>query len=193
MCFFDVVDFKYSYDDECLWGVHVLKISTLSRPYWISLTLNITFLYIRSELPASYRKKWILLSIWIVLYKQYFPGTLVSFRYWCTRGWNNMARFSEFPTMSTLFVLSTLAFLTSVWSSFTDDKYYWLLSVSHWGWVSGDTSCNNDVVITSKRRHFDVITSKWRRFDVITTLLLRHVFNGVSPYGVMEPYQCWIK
>ena len=36
---------------------------------------------------------------------------------------------------------------------------------------------NNNVVITSKRRHFDVIviTSKWRRFDVITTSLLRHV------------------
>ena len=33
---------------------------------------------------------------------------------------------------------------------------------------------NNDVVITSKRRIFDVITSKWRRFDVITMLLLRH-------------------
>ena len=41
-----------------------------------------------------------------------------------------------------------------------------------------DTLRNNDVVITSKWRHFDVITSKWRRFDVITTLLLRHVFSG---------------
>ena len=37
---------------------------------------------------------------------------------------------------------------------------------------------NKDVVITSKRRHFDVIMSKWRRFDVITTSLLRHVFSG---------------
>ena len=37
---------------------------------------------------------------------------------------------------------------------------------------------NTNVVITSKRRHFDVITSKWRRFDVITTLLLRNVFAG---------------
>ena len=43
--------------------------------------------------------------------------------------------------------------------------------------VSGDTVRNNDVVITPKRRHFDVITSKWRRFDVITTLSLRHVFS----------------
>ena len=34
---------------------------------------------------------------------------------------------------------------------------------------------SNNVVITSKRRHFDVITSKWRRFDaVITTSLLRN-------------------
>ena len=38
---------------------------------------------------------------------------------------------------------------------------------------------NNNVVITSKRRHFDVITSKWRRFDVITTSLLRNVFAGI--------------
>ena len=36
---------------------------------------------------------------------------------------------------------------------------------------------NNDIVMTSTRRHFDVITSKWRRFHVITTLLLRHVFT----------------
>ena len=37
---------------------------------------------------------------------------------------------------------------------------------------------NNNVVITSKRRHFDVITSKWRRIDVLTTLSLRRVFSG---------------
>ena len=37
---------------------------------------------------------------------------------------------------------------------------------------------NNGVVITSKRRHFDVITSKWRLFYVMTTLSLRHVFGG---------------
>ena len=42
-----------------------------------------------------------------------------------------------------------------------------------------NTSRDNDVVITSQRRHFDVITSKWRRFDVITSLLLRHVFSGL--------------
>ena len=43
-----------------------------------------------------------------------------------------------------------------------------------------DTSRNNDFAITSKRRHFGVFTSKWRCFDVITTLLLRHVFSGLS-------------
>ena len=42
-----------------------------------------------------------------------------------------------------------------------------------------DTLGNNDVVIMSKRRHFDVITSKWRRFDVTTTLLSRQVFGGM--------------
>ena len=45
--------------------------------------------------------------------------------------------------------------------------------------VPADTLRSNDVLITPKRRHFDVITSKWRRFDVITTLLLRYVFSGV--------------
>ena len=37
---------------------------------------------------------------------------------------------------------------------------------------------NNNVVITSKRRHFHVVTSKWRRFDVLTTSLLRNVSTG---------------
>ena len=36
---------------------------------------------------------------------------------------------------------------------------------------------HNNVVIPSKRRHFDVTTSKWRRFDIITTSLLRNVFT----------------
>ena len=46
---------------------------------------------------------------------------------------------------------------------------------------------NNDVVIKSKRRLFDVITSKWRRFDVITTNLsfyrdiqFHHFFRGLT-------------
>ena len=39
---------------------------------------------------------------------------------------------------------------------------------------------NDNVVIASKRRHFDVITSKWRRFGVTTTSLLRNVFVGMS-------------
>ena len=37
---------------------------------------------------------------------------------------------------------------------------------------------SNNVVITSKRCHFDVITSKLGRFDVITTSLLRNVSAG---------------
>ena len=52
----------------------------------------------------------------------------------------------------------------------------WLLSNSD---IPADTLCNNNVVVTSKRRHLDVITSKWRSFDVITTLLLCHVFTGM--------------
>ena len=52
-----------------------------------------------------------------------------------------------------------------------------------------DTLRNNDVVITSKRRHFDAVTSKWRRFDVITTLLLLHVFDGkLVVYHVPVPH-----
>ena len=39
---------------------------------------------------------------------------------------------------------------------------------------------NNNIVITSKRRHFDVNASKWRRFDVITTSLSRNVSAGVT-------------
>ena len=43
-----------------------------------------------------------------------------------------------------------------------------------------DTLSNNDVVITSKRRHFDVITAKWRRSfwrynDVIITSCVQWV------------------
>ena len=48
-----------------------------------------------------------------------------------------------------------------------------------------DTLRNNDVVITSKQRHFDLITSKLRRLDVIVTFLLRHVFSGY-----ILVYQC---
>ena len=42
-----------------------------------------------------------------------------------------------------------------------------------------DTLCNNDVVITSKRRHFDVVITKLRCFDVIMTLLLCRAFGGL--------------
>ena len=50
--------------------------------------------------------------------------------------------------------------------------------------VPADILRYNDVVIASKRRHFDVITSKWRRFDVITTLILQHVFSGVTRHSI---------
>ena len=53
------------------------------------------------------------------------------------------------------------------------------MSQWHSDWVnSAGTLRNNDVVITSKRRHCDVITPKWRSFDVMTTLSLCHVFKG---------------
>ena len=40
---------------------------------------------------------------------------------------------------------------------------------------------NNNVVITWKRRHFDVITSRWRRVDVKATSLLRNMCAGYLP------------
>ena len=52
--------------------------------------------------------------------------------------------------------------------------------LSHVDRISANTLRNNNVVITSRRRHFDVITSKWRRSDVITTSLLRHIFRGLA-------------
>ena len=54
-----------------------------------------------------------------------------------------------------------------------------------------NTWCNNNVVTTSKRRHFDVITSKWRRFDVITTSLLRNVFAGLTRHTDVR-YCVWL-
>ena len=49
---------------------------------------------------------------------------------------------------------------------------------------------NNNVVITSLLRHFDVITSKWRRFDVITTSLLRYVSTKNLPFvGILVWHQ----
>ena len=51
----------------------------------------------------------------------------------------------------------------------------------HIGGLPLNTWRNNNVVLTSKRRYFDVITSKWRHFDVITTSLLRNVSAGLEP------------
>ena len=50
---------------------------------------------------------------------------------------------------------------------------------------------NNDVVITSKRRHCDVITSQWRRFDVITTSFLRNVSAGIHRTVPIQSV-CWV-
>ena len=62
-------------------------------------------------------------------------------------------------------------------------------SVGGWWAIQADTLRDNDVVVKSKRCHFDVITSKWHRFHVITTLSLRHVFNGMhrSLYHMFTP------
>ena len=63
-----------------------------------------------------------------------------------------------------------------------------LSSRRHFRFNPLNTWGNNNVVITSKRRHFDVITSKWRRFDVITTSLLRDVSAGnVLNYTDLQP------
>ena len=51
---------------------------------------------------------------------------------------------------------------------------------------------DNNVVITTQRRHFDVITSKWRRFDVITTSLLRDVSAGMLPFLQGPLLLAWI-
>ena len=51
---------------------------------------------------------------------------------------------------------------------------------------------NNNVVITSKRRHFDVITSKWCRLYIITTSLLLNVSVRIDRFEIMhrvcQPY-----
>ena len=47
------------------------------------------------------------------------------------------------------------------------------------GVIPLNTWRNDNVVITPKRRHFDVITSKWRRFGVITTSWLCNAFAGI--------------
>ena len=77
-------------------------------------------------------------------------------------------------------------------------RLQWIPRLSLWrpfrfcvwvGEIPLNTWRNNDVVITSKQRHFDVITSKWRRFDVITTSLLRNVFAGIFHVPVRYYFQ----
>ena len=57
-------------------------------------------------------------------------------------------------------------------------RNHWLVVRISTGDHPLNTWRNNNVVITSKRRHFDVLTSKWRRCDVITTSLSRDVSAG---------------
>ena len=56
-----------------------------------------------------------------------------------------------------------------------------LVAPPGWHNIPADTLRNNDIVISSNRRHFDLLTSKWRRFDVLTTLWLHHVFGEGFP------------
>ena len=59
------------------------------------------------------------------------------------------------------------------------------------GLLSLNTWRKNNVVITSKRRHFNVTTSKWRRFDVITTSLLHKLLSMVNTATLRRPYGQW--
>ena len=54
------------------------------------------------------------------------------------------------------------------------------LGGANWSFPA-DTSRNNDVIITSKRR----------RFDVIATVLLRHVFSGLPPVASLLRCSLW--
>ena len=79
----------------------------------------------------------------------------------------------------------------AIWGLVTSQIGIWQLTYS---WADGDifiivvdkrdyppnTWRNDNVVITSIRRHFDVITSKWRRFGVIKASLLRNMSAGKS-------------
>ena len=65
-----------------------------------------------------------------------------------------------------------------------DNAFLWKicrLSVRNWFWRTPlNTWRNNNVVITSKRRHFDVITSFWRRYYVKTTSFWRNYVKMTS-------------
>ena len=50
-------------------------------------------------------------------------------------------------------------------------------------------TCRNDyVVVTTKRRHFDIIMSKWHRFHVTTASLLRNVSSGII---IISSHNCF--
>ena len=65
--------------------------------------------------------------------------------------------------------------------------YIWCLLGNPYVYISPlNTWRNNNVLVTSKRCHFDVITSKWHRCDVITTSLLRNVSADGSYHHVRD-------
>ena len=76
--------------------------------------------------------------------------------------------------------------ITMITTAQTTTKTSHILKPLIWVYLSKplNTWHNNNVVITPKRRHFDVIVSKCRRFDVITTSLLRNMAAG-------RQYNCW--
>ena len=94
-------------------------------------------------------------------------------------------------------------FLLRLQNSRSYDYVMARLPVWHWGNSPGcdyplNTWRDNNVVITSTRRHFDVITWKWRRFDVMTSLL-RNVSTGcmminyvVAAFAVRKQPDNWM-
>ena len=75
-----------------------------------------------------------------------------------------------------------------VWCRQAPEPVLAQIHLAMWRYFPLNTWRNNNVVITSKRRHFDAITSKWRRFDVITTWLLCNVSAGLAIMGWQEPF-----
>ena len=67
----------------------------------------------------------------------------------------------------------------------------WVIFLREVGLVTLNTWRSNNVVITSKRRHFDVIKSEWLRCDVITTSLLRDISGFVKFLKLSSFFQMW--
>ena len=82
------------------------------------------------------------------------------------------------------FVKNSHKYLVNTFQKVLNNTSIWLLLATCWNWnetlhfTPPNTSRNENIVITSKQRHFDVIMSQWRRFDIITTSLLCDVSVG---------------